>query len=65
MNLLSAAIEMVKLSAYLLAMAHEDSNACPPEDKDYTLDCIWKDISRIAAEQAAKPEIQGNAEHSE
>lgn len=27
------------------------------------VDLHWQEISRIAAEQAAKPEIQGNAGH--
>lgn len=34
-----------------------------PEEDQKIIDEHWQEISRISAEQAAKPEIQGYSEH--
>lgn len=62
MDLLESAIKVLELCSHLVAIARDVDNKLPT-DKDVCTAEIWEEISRIAAENAAKPEIQGYSEH--
>lgn len=66
MNLnLQAAMQVIRLATRLFDIAETGGNMIFGQKE--TVDCqLWQEISHIAAiaaENAAKPEIQGNAEH--
>lgn len=59
----NAAIEILELCSHLIAVTKDVTNVASAAEKAHATAQIWRDISRIAAENAAKPEIQGYSEH--
>lgn len=63
MPLFNAACELAKLTNIMLKIATQEDKEPVVDGKKWTANETWQEISRIAAEQAAKPEIEGFSEH--
>jgi hypothetical protein len=65
-EILENAIKIIDISqkiTKILAKPWMDAYNPPDEEEQSIVNAHWQEISRIAAEQAAKPEIQGYSEH--
>jgi hypothetical protein len=63
MGIVESALKILELCSHLIAIAKDVTDTASPSEKAHATEQIWKEISDIAAEQAAKPEIQGYSEH--
>lgn len=55
-NYISAAVEILRLTNNILSLVNNSSD-------DSVIETHFNSIGKIAAQQAAKPEIQGYSEH--
>lgn len=59
----STVIDIAQKIYKIIGKPFMDAYNPPSVEEQNLIDAHWQEISRIAAENAAKPEIQGNAEH--
>lgn len=63
MNIVESALKILELCSNLIAIGRDVTDTASPDEKAHAAEQIWKEISDIVAEQAAKPEIQGYSAH--
>ena len=63
MDLLEEALKVASVANRLMWIAKTGKDMMLYGSSKLESTAAWEEISRIAAENAAKPEIQGNAEH--
>lgn len=63
MGIVESALKILELCSHLIAIARDVDDTAAPDEKSHATDQIWKEISDIAAQNAAKPSIDGVSLH--